>query len=98
MLTSWSEVSTPAELSMKSVFTSPPPSAYSTLASCVSPRFPPSPSRSTGARSTAEISSSGGSAVTPAARPSTARACGETGTDLAVRGHTPPPSEISDRS
>jgi hypothetical protein len=43
MLTSWSEVSTPAELSMKSVLTSPPPSAYSTLASSVRPRFPPSP-------------------------------------------------------
>ena len=34
MLTSWSEVSTPAELSMKSVLTSPPPSAYSIRASC----------------------------------------------------------------
>ena len=43
MLTSWSEVSTPAELSMKSVSTRPPPSAYSILASWVSPRFPPSP-------------------------------------------------------
>ncbi len=43
MLTSWSEVSTPAELSMKSVSTRPPPSAYSILASWVSPRLPPSP-------------------------------------------------------
>ena len=57
--------------------------------------MPPFHSRSTGARSTAEISWSGGSAVTPSSRPSTARACGETGTDLAVRGHTPPPAEIS---
>ncbi len=43
MLTSWSEVSTPAELSMKSVLTRPPASAYSILASWVMPRFPPSP-------------------------------------------------------
>ena len=43
MLTSWSEVSTPAELSMKSVLTRPPASAYSTLASWVRPRLPPSP-------------------------------------------------------
>ena len=42
MLTSWSEVSTPAELSMKSVFTRPPPSAYSIRAAWVSPRLPPS--------------------------------------------------------
>ena len=43
MLTSWSEVSTPAELSMKSVFTSPPPSEYSIRAAWVRPRLPPSP-------------------------------------------------------
>ena len=48
MLTSWSEVSTPAELSMKSVLTRPPsvaaaPSAYSIRPSWVSPRLPPSP-------------------------------------------------------
>ncbi len=43
MFTSWSEVSTPAELSMKSVLTSPPASAYSILASWVRPRLPPSP-------------------------------------------------------
>ena len=43
MLTSWSEVSTPAELSMKSVHTRPPASAYSILASWVRPRLPPSP-------------------------------------------------------
>ena len=42
MLTSWSEVSTPAELSMKSVFTRPPASAYSILAAWVRPRLPPS--------------------------------------------------------
>ena len=40
MLTSWSEVSTPAELSMKSVSTRPPPSAYSILASWVRPEVP----------------------------------------------------------
>ena len=43
MLTSWSEVSTPAELSMKSVFTRPPPSEYSIRAAWVRPRLPPSP-------------------------------------------------------
>jgi len=43
MLTSWSEVSTPAELSMKSVFIRPPSSEYSILAAWVRPRFPPSP-------------------------------------------------------
>ncbi len=42
MLTSWSEVSTPAELSMKSVSTRPPPSAYSIRAAWVRPRLPPS--------------------------------------------------------
>ena len=42
MLTSWSEVSTPAELSMKSVLTSPPARAYSILAAWVRPRLPPS--------------------------------------------------------
>ena len=42
MFTSWSEQSTPAELSMASVFTRPPASAYSTRARWVSPRFPPS--------------------------------------------------------
>ena len=48
MFTSWSEVSTPAELSMKSVLIRPPlPSqpiwAYSIRPSWVRPRFPPSP-------------------------------------------------------
>src|SRR5262249_45815516 len=42
MLTSWSEVSTPAELSMKSVLTSPPAMAYSIRAAWVRPRLPPS--------------------------------------------------------
>ena len=43
MLTSWSEVSTPAELSMKSVFIRPPSTAYSIRPSWVKPRLPPSP-------------------------------------------------------
>ena len=43
MFTSWSEVSTPAELSMKSVLTRPPPSANSMRARWVRPRLPPSP-------------------------------------------------------
>ena len=43
MFTSWSEVSTPAELSMKSVFISPPCSEYSIRPAWVKPRLPPSP-------------------------------------------------------
>ncbi len=43
MFTSWSEVSTPAELSMKSVLIRPPVAAYSIRPSWVSPRLPPSP-------------------------------------------------------
>ncbi len=43
MFTSWSEVSTPAELSMASVLMRPPASAYSTRARWVNPRLPPSP-------------------------------------------------------
>ncbi len=43
MFTSWSEQSTPPELSMKSVLMRPPPSAYSTRPSWVRPRLPPSP-------------------------------------------------------
>ncbi len=35
MFTSWSEVATPAELSMASVLILPPASAYSTRARCV---------------------------------------------------------------
>ena len=43
MFTSWSEVSTPALLSIASVLIKPPWSAYSTRPSCVNPRLPPSP-------------------------------------------------------
>ena len=48
MFTSWSEVSTPAELSMKSVLIRPPEPphpkrAYSMRPRCVRPRLPPSP-------------------------------------------------------
>ena len=42
MLTSWSLQFTPAALSMASVWTSPPATAYSMRPSWVSPRFPPS--------------------------------------------------------
>ena len=42
MFTSWSEVSTPAELSMKSVLIRPPASAYSIRPAWVTPRLPPS--------------------------------------------------------
>ncbi len=50
MFTSWSEVSTPAELSMKSVLIRPPaPSQpcrlYSIRPRWVNPRFPPSPTQ-----------------------------------------------------
>src|SRR5918999_623670 len=43
MLTSWSEQSTPAELSSASVLILPPPAAYSIRARWVRPRLPPSP-------------------------------------------------------
>ena len=43
MLTSWSEVSTPAELSMASVLSSPPRCAASIRPRWVRPRLPPSP-------------------------------------------------------
>ena len=43
MLTSWSEVSTPAELSMASVFSATPAWAASIRPRWVSPRLPPSP-------------------------------------------------------
>ena len=55
--------------------------------------MPPFQSRSTGARSSARISSFGVSAS--ASTPSAARASGESGIDFAVRGNTPPPAEIS---
>ena len=42
MFTSWSEQSTPAELSMASVLMRPPASANSIRARCVNPRLPPS--------------------------------------------------------
>ena len=42
-MTSWSEQSTPAELSMKSALTRPPRWANSMRARCVRPRLPPSP-------------------------------------------------------
>jgi hypothetical protein len=53
MFTSWSEVSTPAELSMKSVlmappWPSPPDSAYSIRPRWVRPRLPPSPTQRVG--------------------------------------------------
>jgi hypothetical protein len=47
MLTSWSEQSTPALLSIASVLTLPPRRAYSMRPSWVSPRFPPSPTTAT---------------------------------------------------
>ena len=43
MLTSWSEVSTPAELSIASVLTWTPASAASIRPSWLAPRLPPSP-------------------------------------------------------
>ena len=43
MLTSWSEVSTPAELSIASVLTCTPARAASIRPSWVTPRLPPSP-------------------------------------------------------
>jgi hypothetical protein len=137
MLTSWSEQSTPAELSMKSVEIRPPFCAYSIRPRWVRPRLPPSPttlhrnclpltriasldlsptsacdsvdaftyvpmppfhSRSTGACRIAFISSFGAIVVTPGAIPRATRAGSDSGIDLAVRGQTPPPSEMSDVS
>ena len=135
MLTSWSEVSTPAELSMKSVLTSPPARAYSILAAWVRPRLPPSadhlgaqprgvdadgvvgPVTGVGVRLGARLDVGADAAVPEQAHRrrqdgrdeligrervhgvvqarGPARACGDTGTDLAARGHTPPPGEIS---
>ena len=59
---------------------------------------PPFHSRSTGAVRIREISSSGDRASTASSMPRADRACGDSGTDLALRGQTPPPAEISDRS
>ena len=58
--------------------------------------MPPFQSRSTGARSSAAISSFGASCS--ASTSSAARTCGDSGIDFAVRGNTPPPAEISDSS
>ena len=58
--------------------------------------MPPFQSRSTGARRSARISSFGASASSSIA--SASRASGESGIDLALRGKTPPPGEISSRS
>ncbi len=44
MFTSWSEVSTPPELSTASVFRRPPAAQYSSRPFWVRPRLPPSPS------------------------------------------------------
>ena len=57
--------------------------------------MPPLNSRSAGASRIARISSTGDSVATSSARPRASRICGETGTDFAVRGHTPPPALIS---
>lgn len=43
MLTSWSEQSTPAELSSASVLIRPPDRSNSTRPNAVTPRLPPSP-------------------------------------------------------
>ena len=43
MLTSWSEASTPPELSTASVLIRPPAAQYSSRARWVKPRLPPSP-------------------------------------------------------
>ena len=58
--------------------------------------MPPFHSRSTGARRIARITSVGGS--DSSLMPSASRACGDSGIDFAVRGKTPPPSEIIARS
>ena len=63
MLTSWSEVSTPAELSMKSVLIRPPQSTYSIRPSWVSPRLPPSPMHL--ARTSAPFTRSASLALSP---------------------------------
>ena len=58
--------------------------------------MPPFHSRSTGARRIAWISSLGVSRS--ASTSSASRTCGDSAIDFAVRGKTPPPSEISDVS
>ncbi len=63
MFTSWSEVSTPAELSMKSVLIRPPARAYSIRPSWVQPRLPPSPAHS--ARTSAPFTRTASLALSP---------------------------------
>ena len=138
MLTSWSEQSTPAELSIASVLILPPARANSMRPRWVSPRLPPSPTTLT--RSSLPSTRTASLALSPASAcdsvgrldvgadaavpqqvgrgaqdgrdqlgraqlgdvrrrcPSAARISGPTGTDFAVRGHTPPPALISARS
>ena len=60
--------------------------------------MPPFHSRSTGACRIAFISSAGVSLAAPGSMPSALRTCGVTGIDLALRGWTPPPAEISEVS
>ena len=58
--------------------------------------MPPFHSTSTGARRIARMTSVGVS--TASSMPSAARACSGSSMRLALRGHTPPPSEIAARS
>ncbi len=60
--------------------------------------MPPFHSRSTGALRIALSRSFGDICCTSGFRPSTARTSGEIGIDFTLRGHTPPPAEISDLS
>ena len=60
--------------------------------------MPPFQSRSTGAFSTARISSGGESAGTLPSMPSAVRISGVSGIDFFVREKTPPPGEIRLRS
>ncbi len=66
MFTSWSEVSTPAELSMASVLIRPPARANSTRPRWVKPRLPPSPT--TRARNWLPSARSASLALSPASR------------------------------
>ena len=60
--------------------------------------MPPFQSRSTGASRIARISSAGVIRPLRSSMPSASRICGEIGIDFALRGKTPPPSEISEVS
>ena len=64
MLTSWSEQSTPAELSIASVLIFPPRRANSMRPRWVSPRLPPSPTTLT--RSSAPSARTASLALSPA--------------------------------